>query len=149
MAWNYGDILDRVAPVLPASAPALIHEDRVISWAETARRSNNLGRALLERGAKANGKVAFYMRNRSEYMETLAACFKSRLVHVNINYRYKPDEVSYILDDSDAQTIVYGTEFRDTIGVGLTNIAGGADVATELKKATATFQPVLDKSNEG
>jgi len=41
------------------------------------------------------------------------------------------------------------TEFRDTIGVGLTNIAGGADPATELKKATATFQPVLDKSNEG
>lgn len=115
MAWNYGDILDRVAPVLPASAPALIHEDRVISWAETARRSNNLGRALLERGAKANGKVAFYMRNRPEYVETLAACFKSRLVHVNINYRYKPDEVFYILDDSDAQTIVYGTEFRDTI----------------------------------
>jgi multiple sugar transport system substrate-binding protein len=41
------------------------------------------------------------------------------------------------------------TEFRDTIGVGLTNIAGGADVATELKKATAAFQPVLDKSQEG
>jgi len=44
--------------------------------------------------------------------------------------------------------IVPVTEFRDTIGVGLTNIVGGADVATELKKATAAFQPVLDKSNE-
>ncbi len=41
------------------------------------------------------------------------------------------------------------TEFRDTIGVALTNIAGGADAATELKKATAAFQPVLDKSQEG
>ena len=44
--------------------------------------------------------------------------------------------------------IVPVTEFRDTIGAGLTNIVGGADVATELKKATAAFQPVLDKSNE-
>jgi multiple sugar transport system substrate-binding protein len=44
--------------------------------------------------------------------------------------------------------IVPVTEFRDTIGSGLTNIVGGADVATELKKATAAFQPVLDKSNE-
>jgi multiple sugar transport system substrate-binding protein len=44
--------------------------------------------------------------------------------------------------------IVPVTEFRDTIGVALTNIVGGADVATELKKATAAFQPVLDKSNE-
>ena len=41
------------------------------------------------------------------------------------------------------------TEFRDTIGAGLTNIVGGADVETELKKATAAFQPVLDKSNAG
>ena len=45
--------------------------------------------------------------------------------------------------------IVPVTEFRDTIGSGLTNIVGGADVATELKKATEAFQPVLDKSNEG
>jgi multiple sugar transport system substrate-binding protein len=44
--------------------------------------------------------------------------------------------------------IVPVTEFRDTIGAGLTNIVGGADVATELKKATAAFQPVLDKANE-
>jgi multiple sugar transport system substrate-binding protein len=44
--------------------------------------------------------------------------------------------------------IVPVAEFRDTIGAGLTNIVGGADPATELKKATAAFQPVLDKSNE-
>ena len=49
---------------------------------------------------------------------------------------------------SGLPVIVPVTEFRDTIGIGLTNIVGGADVATELKKATAAFQPVLDKSNE-
>jgi multiple sugar transport system substrate-binding protein len=50
---------------------------------------------------------------------------------------------------SGLPVIVPVTEFRDTIGAGLTNIVGGADVATELKKATAAFQPVLDKANEG
>ena len=55
------------------------------------------------------------MRNRPEYGEALAACFKGRLTHVNVNYRYKPDEVFYIFDDSDAQTIIYGSEFRDTV----------------------------------
>ncbi len=115
MAWNFGDILDRIAPVLPAAAPALIHDSRVISWADTTRRSNNLGRALIARSRKPGDKVAFYMRNRPEYIETLAACFKSRLVHVNINYRYNADEVHYIIDDSDATTIVYGAEFRETL----------------------------------
>ena len=45
--------------------------------------------------------------------------------------------------------IVPVTEFRDTIGVGLTNIVGGADAAAELTKATETFQPILDKANAG
>jgi multiple sugar transport system substrate-binding protein len=44
--------------------------------------------------------------------------------------------------------IVPVTEFRDIIGVGLTNIITGADVGDELKKATASAQLVLDKSNQ-
>ena len=31
------------------------------------------------------------------------------------NYRYTPDEVWYIFDNSDAQTVVYSAEFRDTV----------------------------------
>jgi multiple sugar transport system substrate-binding protein len=42
--------------------------------------------------------------------------------------------------------IVPVTEFRDTFGIALTNMIGGADPAAELKKATADFKPVLAKS---
>lgn len=38
------------------------------------------------------------------------------------------------------------TEFRDTFGIALTNMVGGADAAAELQKATAAFAPVLAKS---
>ncbi len=44
--------------------------------------------------------------------------------------------------------IVPVTEFRDVIGTALTNLLGGADPATEMKRATAEFQPVLDKSEQ-
>lgn len=115
MAWNFGDILDTIAPLLPADAPAVIHGARRIDWPEFTQRTNNLARALIAGGAKPGDKVAFYMRNRSEYVETLVACFKARLTHVNINYRYKPDEVFYIIDNSDAQVVVYGDEFRDVM----------------------------------
>ena len=40
------------------------------------------------------------------------------------------------------------TEFRDVFGVALTNMLNGADPAAELRKATADFQPVLDKSEK-
>ncbi|HEX3573909.1 MAG TPA: extracellular solute-binding protein [Rhodopila sp.] len=61
---------------------------------------------------------------------------------------FETTETSLKIARSGLPVIVPVTEFRDTIGVGLTNIVGGADPATELKKATAAFQPVLDKSNE-
>jgi multiple sugar transport system substrate-binding protein len=37
-------------------------------------------------------------------------------------------------------------EFRDVFGIALTNMIQGADVATELRKATETFKPVLAAS---
>jgi len=44
--------------------------------------------------------------------------------------------------------IVPVTEFRDIFGIALTNMINGADAAAELKKATAEFQPILDKSEK-
>jgi multiple sugar transport system substrate-binding protein len=38
------------------------------------------------------------------------------------------------------------TEFRDTFGIALTNMIGGADAKAELDKATSDFKPVLEKS---
>ncbi|MFZ3033631.1 MAG: AMP-binding protein, partial [Parvibaculum sp.] len=115
MAWNFGDILDAISPVLNQNAPALVHGERRISWGDFTKRSNNVASGLIERGTKPGDKLAFYMRNRPEYTELLAAAFKARLTHVNVNYRYKADEVHYIFDNSDAQTVVYGSEFRDII----------------------------------
>jgi len=115
IVWNYGDIMERLDAAFPEEAPALIHGDRTIRWGDFARRSNNLARRLLELGAQPGDKVAFYMRNSPAYTETLVACFKARLVHVNVNFRYQDDELHYIFDNSDAAVIVYGAEFREHV----------------------------------
>jgi fatty-acyl-CoA synthase len=113
--WNFGDILDAIAPVLPPDAPAFIHGARTISWRDADHMTNNLARGMIARGARPGDKVAFYMRNGPEYTMTLAAALKARLTHVNVNYRYTPEEVWYIFDDSDAQTVVYAAAFRDAV----------------------------------
>ena len=45
--------------------------------------------------------------------------------------------------------IIPVTEFRDIFGIALTNMIGGADPAEELKKATADFMPIYEKSEQG
>ena len=111
MGWNYGDILDGVGQVVPPERPALVHGERVVTWADFNRRTNNLARRFLNRGVQAGDKVAFYMRNGPAYGETLGACFKARLTHVNVNYRYVDEELWYILDNSDSRIVVYDSEF--------------------------------------
>ena len=113
--WNFGDILDALDASFPGQAPALIHGDRTVTWAELGRRSNNLAAQLRARGAEPGDKVAFYLRNRPEYTEGLAACFKARLVHVNVNYRYLDEELRYILDNSDAKVVLFDSEFAERV----------------------------------
>ena len=115
MGWNFGDILDAVASVLPADTPAFLHGDRLITWGEADRATNSMARGLIARGAKSGDKIAIYMRNCPEYLLALSAGWKARLTHVNVNYRYTADEVGYIFDNSDAQTVVYDPEFRGVV----------------------------------
>ena len=114
-SWNYGDILDAIEQVVPGDRPALIHGDRVIDWRSFGRRTNNLAAALLRLGAAPGDKIAFYMRNRAEYSEAIAAAFKARLTHVNVNYRYVDNELIYLLDNSDAAVVVYAAEFAPRV----------------------------------
>ena len=115
MGWNFGDILDAVASAIPPRTPAFLHGDRIIDWGEADRATNSLARGLIARGSKPGDKLAIYMRNCPEYLLTLSAGWKARLTHVNVNYRYTADEVGYIFDNADAQTVVYAPEFRGVV----------------------------------
>lgn len=113
--WNYGDLFDGLARVVPPDRPALIHGERVIAWGAMTRRTNNLAAALLADGARPDDKIALYLRNHPAYLEATIAGFKARQVHVNVNYRYAADEVRYILDNSDATTVVFAREFSPLV----------------------------------
>jgi acyl-CoA synthetase (AMP-forming)/AMP-acid ligase II len=115
MEWNYGDILERVDEITPGDRSALVHGERVVSWSDFRRRTNNLARALRSLGVLTGEKIAFYLRNRPEYSEGIAAGFKARLTHVNVNYRYVDHELVYLLDNADATVVIYAAEFAPRV----------------------------------
>ncbi len=125
--WNLGDVFEGVARVA-SDREAVLHEDTVLTWGELDRQSNALARRLLEGGAGTGDKVAIYSYNRPEYTVTLAACFKARLVPVNINYRYRDEELSYIFDNSDSVAVVFEAGF----GPNLERLRGGLPKLTQF-----------------
>lgn len=140
--WNFGDMLDALGSALGDDHTALIQGDRSLTWTEMTQRSNNLARAFTKLGANPGDKVGFYLRNRPEYMEGLAACWKSRLTHVNVNYRYIDDELIYIFDNSDSALIIYGEEFRDTVErvrERLPNIKAWIEIGSQTNLPARTY----------
>lgn len=133
--WNFGDLLDATAANVPGDRPALIHGTRVISWAAFDARTNRLARAMLASGLQPGTRVAILARNIPEFIEIAAACFKARLTHVNINYRYTTEEIGYVLADCAAGGLFYQDEFTAAVlplfdrldHLKLTVRLGGAD----------------------
>jgi fatty-acyl-CoA synthase len=60
-------------------------------------------------------KVAVYLYNCPEYLQTTFAAAKIGLVPVNTNYRYGDDELSYLWENADAVAVVFHGAFADRI----------------------------------
>ncbi|WP_439815887.1 acyl-CoA synthetase [Zavarzinia sp. CC-PAN008] len=113
-SMHFATLWEAIADAVP-DAPALIHGDRVVSWREYETRSARLAQALGGLGVGADSKVALYLTNSPEYMEAQFAAMKLRGVPINVNWRYREDELIYLLDNADADTVVFEAEFADRI----------------------------------
>jgi acyl-CoA synthetase (AMP-forming)/AMP-acid ligase II len=112
--WNFAEIWETCARKLP-DALAQRQGEREISWSEFDRRANGVAAALLAAGAREQDKVANYLYNGPEYLESMYASFKAGLVPVNTNYRYADEELLYLWDNADAVAIVFHDVFTDRI----------------------------------
>lgn len=113
-AWNYATIWEICADRFP-DADALIQGDRRVSWGQFDARADGVARTLIDAGATHQDKVAQYLYNAPEYLESMYACFKAGLVPVNTNYRYADDELVYLWDNADAFAVVFHGSFTERI----------------------------------
>jgi acyl-CoA synthetase (AMP-forming)/AMP-acid ligase II len=111
---NFADIWEAVAAHRPDAA-AQIHGDAVSSFRDFEDRAARLAGVLGSWGVGRDTKVALYLFNCNEYLETVFAAMKIRAVPVNVNYRYLADELHYLLDNSDAEVVVYHGALADRV----------------------------------
>ena len=85
------------------------------TWTEYENRASRLAKAFGEAGLGAGSKIGMYLWNGNEYLETQFAGMKIRGVPININYRYLDDELLYLLENSDAEALVFHTSLSDRV----------------------------------
>jgi 3-oxocholest-4-en-26-oate---CoA ligase len=112
--WNFADIWETVAEQIP-DAQCQVQGDRRLTWREVDGRADGVARTLLDRGVAEQDKMAQYLYNCPEYIESMFAAFKSGLVPINTNYRYQDDELVYLWDNADCVAVVFHGSFVPTI----------------------------------
>ena len=112
--WNLGLIWKGIAEKDP-QRPAQIFGDQFQSWGEFHQRANSLAADMQDAGLSHQSKVAQYLYNAPEYLESVFAAFLGGFVPINTNYRYGPEEIVYLFDNGDAEAVVFHGVFAELI----------------------------------
>jgi fatty-acyl-CoA synthase len=113
-SWKFADVWEAIAAVQP-DHPAFVQGERTLTWGEFDARADALAAHFIARDLTHQGKVAAFLFNGPEYIETYYAAFKGGFAPVNTNYRYGPEELFYLFDNADAQAVVFHASFAETL----------------------------------
>ena len=90
---------------------ALIMDDASLTFSQLNQLANRLAHGLLSLGVAAGDRVAILAFNCLEYPVVNYACAKCGGILVPINFRYKRDELVYVVNNSNPKVLFYGQEF--------------------------------------
>ena len=98
--------------------------------------ASSCAHALTAGGVVPGDRVALYLHNCLEYLAVMLAAFKVRAVPINVNYRYKADELRSLLLDAAPKVVVYHDDFD----------ARAAELQSDLDSVSAWFRVVASDS---
>jgi long-chain acyl-CoA synthetase len=109
-----GEILEKSAWSYPKKE-AVVGKEMRLTYEQLNERVNRLANSLLELGLKEGERIAILSKNSVHYMELYFAIGKAGGISVPMNWRFRKDELSYILTDSVPKAIFFSSEYLSLI----------------------------------
>lgn len=91
--------------------PCIKYKSRTFSYSEINERANRLAHGLMKLGMRKGSRVATLQFNSNYSIELFLAMWKTGIIMVPLNTRSSPKENVDILKDSEATTLIFGSEF--------------------------------------
>ena len=114
MDLHYATLWEAISDTI-GDRDAIVNGDVRRTWTEYDDRASRLASAFAGAGLGPDSKIGMYLYNGNEYLETQFAGMKLRGVPINVNYRYLDDELLYLLDNSDAEALVFHTSLGERV----------------------------------
>ena len=103
---NWATLWESVADAMPEGL-AVVRGQRRLRWAELDERASRLAAALEAVGLGQESKVAIVAYNTPEHLEAVFAAYKLRACPINLNFRYRAEELAEVLEDSESEVLVF------------------------------------------
>ncbi|MEE2663886.1 MAG: long-chain fatty acid--CoA ligase [Myxococcota bacterium] len=142
MEDNLGQFVSKRAMLNPGTEALVdITSGRRLTYAELDDRCNRLANGLLDGGLASGDRVATLLMNGPEFVETFFGAARIGGVIVALNWRLVADELSFILTDSGANTLVFGSEFSEVVRELHSRGAEGTQVQRWIHVGEAANRP--------
>lgn len=99
-------VMEAISDAIPDRL-ALVRGAERRTWREFEARAASLAAGFMAAGLGPGSRVVLYMQNSPAYLEAHLATFKVRGAPINGNYRYLPEELLYLIENSDAEAVVF------------------------------------------
>jgi fatty-acyl-CoA synthase len=114
MEYHFASVWETIADTMPDDI-AVVHGQRRFTWREYEDRAARIAAAYTAAGLGPDSKIGLYLYNGNEYLEAHFGAFKMRGVPINVNYRYLDEELVYLLDNADAEALVFHSSLGDRV----------------------------------
>jgi acyl-CoA synthetase (AMP-forming)/AMP-acid ligase II len=114
LSVSWATLWESLADARPNDVAVVLGDDE-IRWIDLDTRAAKLASVFSQYGVGNGSKVAQLLYNDAAYLDSVYALFKLRATPVNVNYRYLSQEIAYILNNSEAEVLVYHASLADRV----------------------------------
>jgi len=123
MERNFATLWESIADAI-GDEEAVVQGPVRRTWREFDDRAARFAGALATAGIGPGAKVGQLLHNCPEFLDTWFGALKARAIPFNVNFRYTADEVRFLLDNADAEVLVFHSSVADVVAAVLERGAG-------------------------
>jgi len=111
---NTTDFLSIATAICPDRV-AIVFEEERYTFSQLDERVNRLANAFLKLGVKKDDRLAMLQVNCNQFVESYFAAAKLGAIYVPLNFRAKGNELTYMLNTAEANTLLVGERYIELV----------------------------------
>lgn len=146
LSMNIGELMTHRAYVSP-NVEGYVGRKRY-TFSDMNERVNRFSHYLKQKGLNKGDRIALFAKNNEDFITTFFAAVKLGVITVPINWRLQPNEITYILQNSNPSLLICDGEFEETIGevlqtVSIDTLISGTDDFDNVFEPFSSEEPNL------